>query len=264
MASLFGLDLSKETISDPNFRLDVGSVLGRTFGVWGANLVPFTLVGIVVKSPVLLGLGIIALAGNPVPAVEGILGLVSNVLTLILTGGVTYGVFQHIRGERATTGEVLRLGMSRLGTVWATGILAGLAVMLGLCALVVPGLILLTRFWLAVPVAVIETPGASASLTRSTELTEGNRWRIFAVAGLMWLVQAVVSVLLGVAIGVAAGSGPEAAVDPKTGTAGVSFLLELVIIPVAALTAVAPAIAYHDIRKGKEGADVEELLKAFD
>jgi hypothetical protein len=27
---------------------------------------------------------------------------------------------------------------------------------------------------------------------------------------------------------------------------------------------VAPAIAYHDIRKGKEGADVEELLKAFD
>jgi MFS family permease len=264
MAS-FGLDLQNDTTGgDPNFRLDVGAVISRSFGVWGANLLSFTLVGVVVLSPVLLGLGLLALAGATQPLVERILGWVSNILTLALTGGVTYGVFQDIRGERASAGDVLRMGMSKLGTVWGTGILAGLAIALGFCALIVPGLILMVRFWLAVPVAVIESPGASASLSRSTDLTEGNRWRIFAVSVLMFVVQLVATLIVGAGIAFVTGAASSAALEPTKQTAGVQFLLELLVIPIAALAAVAPAIAYHDIRKGKEGADVEELLKAFD
>ena len=263
MAS-FGLDLQNDTTGgDPNFRLDVGSVLSRSFSVWGANLVSFTLVGVVVLSPVLVGLGLLAVAGAQQPIIERLLGLLSNILTLALTGGVTYGGFQDIRGERASAGEVLRMGMSKLGTVWVTGLLAGLAIALGFCALIVPGLVLMVRFWLAVPVAVIESPGASASLSRSTDLTEGNRWRIFAVAVLMFLVQLVATILIGTVIGFATGAA-RATFARASQTAGVQFLLELLVIPIAALAAVAPAIAYHDVRKGKEGADVEELLKAFD
>jgi hypothetical protein len=263
MAS-FGLDLNNDsTGGDPNFKLDVGSVIGRSFSVWAANLLSFTLVGVVVLSPVLLGLGLLAVTGISQPLAERLLSLVSNILGLALTGGVTYGVFQDIRGERASAGDVLRMGMSKLGTVWVTGLLAGLAIALGFCALIVPGLVLMVRFWLAVPVAVIESPGASASLSRSTELTEGNRWAIFAVAILMFLVQLGATLVLGLIIGLATGAG-SAAVEPAKQSAGVQFLLELLVIPIVALAAVAPAIAYHDLRKGKEGADVEELLKAFD
>src|SRR5262245_11892027 len=258
MAS-FGLDLQNDSTGggDANFKLDVGSVISRSFSVWGANLVSFTLVGLVVLSPVLVGRALLAFSGSASSGIDQLLNVVSNIFGLALTGGVTYGVFQHIRGERAGAGEVLRMGVSKLFTVWATAILQGLAIMLGLCALVVPGLVLMVRFWLAVPVAVIESPGASASLSRSTDLTEGNRWAIFAVALLMGIVQFAVGALIGVVMVMA---GRESAVQ----SASLGFFAELLTIPIVALTAVAPAIAYHDLRKGKEGADVEELLKAFD
>ena len=261
MAS-FGLDLQNDTRGgDPNFKLDVGSVIGRTFSVWAANLLPFTLVGVVVLSPVLVGHALLAVSGGASRGIEGLLNIVSNILGLALTGSVTYGVFQHIRGERAGTGDILRMGMSKLLTVWGTGIMAGLAILLGLCALIVPGLILMVRFWLAVPVAVIESPGASASLSRSTELSEGNRWAIFALALIMFLVQMAVTLTLGAIIGVATLS--EGAASPRQ-AATVQFFIELMVIPIVALAAVAPVVAYHDLRKGKEGADVEDLLRAFD
>jgi hypothetical protein len=262
MAS-FGLDLNNDdTIGrNPNFKLDVGSVIGRSFSVWGANLVPFTLVGVVVLSPVLVGYALLAFAGSASTPLTGLLNITANILGLALTGSVTYGVFQHIRGERAGTGDILRMGLAKLLTVWGTGILAGLAIMLGLCALLVPGLILMVRFWLAVPVAVIESPGASASLSRSTELSEGNRWALFALALVMGLVQFVTAMALGAIVGVATiGDAPG---SPRQ-AATMYFVIQLLVIPTTALAAVAPAIAYHDLRKGKEGADVEELLKAFD
>src|SRR5689334_3465056 len=62
-----GILHAREMTGDPNFRVDVGSVLARTLSVWGRNLVPFCLVGLVVYSPVLLGLGAIAASGTSMP-----------------------------------------------------------------------------------------------------------------------------------------------------------------------------------------------------
>ena len=47
--------------------------------------------------------------------------------------------------------------------------------------LVIPGLVLSTIWWVAIPVAVVERPGTVASLRRSSELTKGVRWRIFGL-----------------------------------------------------------------------------------
>jgi hypothetical protein len=242
---------------DPNFQLDVGSVLYRTLSVGGANIVPFFLVGLVVQSPVLLALAALGVSGTSMPLGQRGLDLLSNLLSIILTGGVTYGVFQALRGQAAGVGEVLRLGLSRLGTVWGTGVLSGLATMLGFCALIIPGLILMTRYWVAVPVAVIEEPGAFKALERSTDLTEGNRWRVFAAAIALAVPVIGISLLVGMLVvaleGTVEGSSPWS-----------QMLVELAVIPVNVLAAVGPAIAYHDLRVGKEGVDVEELLKAFE
>jgi hypothetical protein len=257
-----GILHAREMTGDPNFRVDVGSVLARTLSVWGRNLVPFCLVGLVVYSPVLLGLGAIAASGTSMPLGQKMFDLLSNILTMILTGGITYGVFSELRGQRPEVGDVLRLGLSRLGTVWLTGLLAGLGMGLGFCALIIPGLVLLARWWVAVPVAVIETPGASAAITRSTELTEGNRWRIFAVAVVIGFLQFGAALVLAVAIASLPGAKSAAAADELTAWA--QALQELALIPVLTLAAVAPAIAYHDLRIGKEGADIEELLSVFE
>jgi hypothetical protein len=255
---------------DPNFRLDVGSVLARTFAVWAGNLIPFFLVGVIVQSPVLLALGAIELSGASMPTLQPLLNLLSKVLTLILTGGVTYGVFQHLRGERASLGDILRLGLSRLGTVWGTAILTGLAIFLGFCALIVPAFILMARFWVSVPVAVIEEPGATAAMGRSAELTEGSRWRVLAVAVLLGVIMIAFMMFCALALGLlAVAMGSEIATDAVGATraqdpAWAQGLLVLLLIPLQTLNAVAPAIAYHDLRIGKEGADVEELLRVFE
>jgi|EndMetStandDraft_2_1072991.scaffolds.fasta_scaffold02587_2 hypothetical protein len=256
-----GILHAREMVGDPNFRVDVGSVLARTLSVWGRNLVPFCLVGLVIYSPVLLGLGAIAASGGSMPIGQKILDVLSNLLTMVLTGGVTYGVFSELRGQRPDVADVLRLGLSRLGTVWLTGLLAGLGMGLGFCALIIPGLVLLARWWVAVPVAVIEAPGASAAISRSTELTEGNRWRIFALAVVVGMLQFGAAVAIAVAISALPGAKSAAANEL---TAWAEALQELVLIPVLALAAVAPAIAYHDLRIGKEGADIEELLSVFE
>jgi hypothetical protein len=257
-----GILHAREMTGDPDFQVDVGSVLARTLSVWGRNLVPFCLVGLVVYSPVLLGLGAIAASGTSMPLGQKMFDLLSNLLTMVLTGGITYGVFSELRGQRPDVADVLRLGLSRLGTVWLTGLLVGFGMGLGFCALVIPGLVLLARWWVAVPVAVIETPGASAAISRSTQLTEGNRWRIFAVAIVVTIIQVGAAAAVAVAITSLPGAKSPAAADELTAWA--QALQELVLIPVMALAAVAPAIAYHDLRIGKEGADIEELLSVFE
>ena len=262
MSGSISLGLSRDVASgDPNYALDVGSVLGRSFSVWAANLVPFCLVGLVVHSPVLLVLAGIGLSGTPMPLLVTFLDFLSSFLTLILTGAVTYGVFQELRREESSAGEILRLGLSRLGTVFLTGLLSGLATFLGFCALIVPGFVLLSMWWVAVPVAVIESPGASAALSRSSALTEGNRWRVLAVALVIGTGVVVVTILFtAVLTALAAVRTPGA----RELSAWPQALLKLLLIPVQALAAVAPAIVYHDLRVGREGADVEELLKVFE
>jgi hypothetical protein len=245
---------------DPNYQLDVGSVLGRTFGVWAANFVPFCVLGLIVEAPVLVVLVVLAVSGTSLPTLQRVLDGLSALLALVLTGGVTYGVFQALRNARPSLAEVLRLGLSRVLTVFVTALFTGIAVALGCCALIVPGLILMARFWVAVPVSVIEAPGAFGAMSRSAELTEGNRWRVFGLVLIMGLIAGGANAVLGVVSVLVAGAGSEPGVVP----AWTQALMGLALIPVQALTAVAPAVAYHDLRVGREGADVEELLKIFE
>lgn len=252
-----------QTVGDGMFQLDVGSVLERTFRIWLENLGPFFLVGLVVNSPVLLGLAAIALTGSTMPLAQRLLELLSNILTLILTGAVTFGVFQSLRGRRAEAREILDQGLSRLGTVWLTGLLAGLGTALGICALVVPGLILASRWWVAVPVAVIEAPGAANALSRSSELTAGNRWRTFALLLMLGVITVAATLLLGGALAMIEGATVSVG-QRELEAPWAQALLQVLILPLSALGAVMPAIVYHDLRVGKEGADIEELLRVFE
>lgn len=261
MSSQLDISLSASPTVNTEYQLDVGSVLARTVSVWSRNLIPFVIVGIVVNSPVLLGFLLLGFSGSSSPLAVRLLDLLSNVLTLIMTGAVTYGVFQALHDRPGDVGEILRKGVNRLGAVWVTGFLMGLGVGLGFCALIVPGLVLMTRWWVAVPVAVIESLGATAALSRSSELTEGNRWRVFALllvtGGAVLVTTLIVGALLGAADGAAQRTSQE--LHPWS-----QLALEVLLLPLNALAAVAPAIVYHDLRIGREGADVEELLRVFD
>ena len=92
-----------------------------------------------------------------------------------------------------------------LATLVVAGLLAGLGILVGLILLIVPGLYLLTRWSLIVPVIVLEKRSAGESFGRSHELVRGNGWSVFGLIVVVVLVGAIsgsiVSGLLGAALG---------------------------------------------------------------
>lgn len=79
-----------------------------------------------------------------------------------------------------------------LAPLIVAGLLAGLGILVGLILLIVPGLYLLTRWALIVPVVVLEKRSAGESFGRSHELVRGHGWTIFGLIVVVALLSAIV------------------------------------------------------------------------
>lgn len=254
----------------------VGPVLGRGFSILFRNLASFMAIGLIVMLPMLVfglwatSMGVqVTESGNTGPPVPetwefGGLQLASLLLQVLLTNLVTaavvYGAFQELKGERASFGQCLGVGLSRLLPVVGVAIVAGILVGLGFVAFVVPGVIALVVFYVAIPSAVVENMGVGSSLGRSRALTKGYRWRVLLLLILLAICTMVFYVLVGVVLtflfAVAFGGG-----EPFVAAA----LLEWGISAfVACAAAVMSAVAYHDLRVAKEGIDIHQMAAVFD
>jgi hypothetical protein len=101
--------------------------------------------------------------------------------TALVQGALVEAVDDAHGGRPAgSVRDLYRSAGARTGTVLWLSILTGLGVGLGLVFLV-PGLVLLTRWSLAVPVAVLERLPARAAMRRSRELVRGHGWAVFRV-----------------------------------------------------------------------------------
>ena len=171
----------------------VGEVLGEAFGLYKRHVVHFFLIALAVFAVVaLLNLLLVLLLGWFGLILAAIVSLVGLYL---VQGAVTVAV-QDVRDGRAdlSLGETLRRVQPNLGTLVLTGIVAGLAIAIGLVLLIVPGLILLTWWAVFVPAIVLEGRGLSESLGRSRELVAGNFWPVLG------LIVVVILILLGASI----------------------------------------------------------------
>jgi hypothetical protein len=90
-----------------------------------------------------------------------------------------------------------------MGVSMIIGILFGL----GLICLVIPGILVLMTYAVALPVVALENRTVLASLNRSEKLTSGNRWRIFGYLSVFGIFTILFGML--VAFVVAFFSGPE-------------------------------------------------------
>ena len=82
-----------------------------------------------------------------------------------------------------------------LPALMAAGFAAAIGVVFGLVLLVVPGLVLLTRWVLIVPVIVLEKKSAGEAFDRSWELVRGSSWSVFGLVFLTVVALAVGSSL---------------------------------------------------------------------
>jgi hypothetical protein len=227
----------------------VGDVLSRAFSLFGAQWAPF------------IGLALVAYApdfifGLLVPKPSGALTLVSLVLQTVCgalaNAAIIYGVVQVLRGRGFTFSESIGSGFSRMGAVVGLSLLVGILVVLATLLLVVPGIIVWCVYAVAIPVCVVERLGPSASMSRSSFLTRGNRWRIFGIFALI----IVASVVFGALFGALA-----AYVGGLVLVAVAVFLIQALA---GAFNAVAVGVLYYQLRVAREGVDIENIASVFD
>jgi hypothetical protein len=235
-----------------------GAVLSRTFSIWLRNIVPFSILCIIVYIPdFAFGYGAIKnnLFGMSILTFAFVQVMLRSLLNLIATAAITYGVVMQLRGTTPSIGGSVGIGLSRALAVLGTSLLAGLAIVGGFILLVVPGIMIMCALYVAVPVAIVEKPGATAALRRSATLTSGHRGSIFGIVFVLGLLGYVVQRILMTISG--SGSSESQALTGFVLTGGVSAIL-------SALGATAAGVAYHDLRSAKEGVDVAQLAAVFD
>jgi hypothetical protein len=127
---------------------------------------------------------------------------------------------------------------------WVLGLLVGLPGLAGLTVLMV-------RWWVVVPAIVIEQTGPFACFGRSNRLSEGNRWKVFAVLLLIYLPESLVKVVLFLA-------------TPLLGAAFIAVLNIAVSGLFIVFNAVAAVMIYAHLRAIKEGAGTAELADVFE
>lgn len=104
--------------------------------------------------------------------------LLSLVGTAVLQGALIEAVDQE-RQQRSD--GLFHATWRRAGALLGVSLLTGIGVGVGLFLLVVPGLILFTRWSLAVPAVMLEGRSPRDAMRRSRELVQGHGRQVFAV-----------------------------------------------------------------------------------
>jgi hypothetical protein len=239
--------------AETDFR--VGRVISRSLSVLSRNLLTFAIVTGVAYLPTLLltkGAEFAASGSGAGIATAALGGFLLLVLSIVSQAVIVHAAFQDMRGRPIRLGESISVGLGRFFPIIGLAIVMAILVGIGFVLLVIPGLILLTMWFVGTPVCVVERKGPLASLGRSSELTKGHRWKIFGLMLLLILISAVISPLIDVAFLAVAGLAA-------------TFVVSLIWNALwGAFYAIAVVVAYHDLRAAKEGIDIEQIAAVFD
>ena len=230
--------------------VSAGSLIGRTFSTYAKGIVPLVFVSALFHLPSLLL--ILAHSGGPV-----LIAVADGVVGHVLSGVLAYYTFMKLSGKQIGFGQALGAGLSRLLPIIGVSIVVAIGTTIGMYLLVVPGVILQCMWFVALPAVVVERIGVFSALGRSSQLTSGSRWSIFGA-----------NFVVGMAIGIVGIVGFLLVSGGLRGFSMEAYRYSLwtwsftvVAAPLAALVA---AIAYHDLRRFKEGTNVDELTAIFE
>jgi ABC-type multidrug transport system fused ATPase/permease subunit len=212
-----------------NGKLDTARVFERIFEIYRDQFTLLIPAALVVFVPVAIISGLIY-AGD-----VGILGAlivaaIGTIATYWFQGMVVEAARDILDGRRDhTVGSLVRAAAAVIGPLVVAGILAGIAIGLGLLLLIVPGLFLLTIWAVLAPVIVIERKDALSAFGRSRELVRGHGWQVFSVIVILFILQFVVTaVIQALANSVA---------DSVVGFSVADLIVRLLVAPLSALAA---------------------------
>jgi hypothetical protein len=171
----------------------------------------------------------------------------------------------HLDRPASLSDSFSRIKNQILGVI-GLSLLVGIAVGMGLVLLIVPGIILVMMWSLAIPVKVLENKGVTDSMSRSSDLTRGNRGRIFVIWLLFIVLSIGVGLLLRWPIEIAAGvhsifSLQRVAPVWQVASLIATFISECLVGPLATI---AFSLVYYDERVRKEAFDLQLMMSTLD
>ena len=154
----------------------------------------------------------------------------------------------------------------RIAEVIGLSFSVGFLVALGCIALIVPGVLLAVRWSLAVPALVLENKDIGDAMSRSSDLTLGNRGRVFVIwllfvilnIGFDWLLHWPIEIAAGVSTKIAL---HHAAAGWEVASLVANFLSACLVGPLATI---AFSLVYFDERVRKEAFDLQLMMSTLD
>ncbi len=225
-----------------------GGIVGTTFAFWIKFLIPIAILGVVLVAPLRAIGELLAIEGEPGTTFLCLGALIA--IGQLVTATFVLALYGHMRGGKIGVSACVRRGVSTLVPVFGVALVVGLLIAAG-SFLVIPAFIFFAMWWVAVPAAVVEKLGVCGAMKRSAELTLGYRVPIVLIAILFaMLANGLASVVLSIV-----------GLFSETIAA---WSADIVRITFGSLVAIAPAVAYHNLRLAKEGLKTDDLAAVFD
>ncbi len=207
-----------------------------------------------------------ALDANVVSGMTGAMFLMSlgiMAVSLVVQGGLTRATVADSEGRRASFGECVMAGFKVFLPLLGLFLLLWLGLIVGFTLLLVPGIILMLMWSVAVPALVEEREGVMNAFGRSRFLTKGERWKIFGLLCILFVAYMLLATVLNV-VGLGATVGMNSADTAMRNLSiamVVSSLLTSTLFNLAWGT-IQPAL-YVELRNLKDGGSVGNLHEVF-
>jgi hypothetical protein len=136
--------------------------------------------------------------GGSVRLVLALLALPITFVGYALVEGALVQVVRDLHEDgdrRSSLAETFSVALARFKPLASVSLRTGFGVLLGCLLLIVPGLLLLTRWAVAIPVVMLEGLPAPDAMRRSQELVRGNGRAVFTVVLSIGFVTGIVNLL---------------------------------------------------------------------
>jgi hypothetical protein len=181
--------------------MDIGAVLREAWSLYTRFLARFFLTALAVFA-VLDLLSALADSAAEDSFLAGlfwsVIAATVGVVGFFLVQGGLLELVRDVRDGRADRGvaETYRAVWPRVPALIAAGVIAAVAIGIGLLLLIVPGLYLLTIWSMIAPVIVLEGRSAGESFSRSHDIVRGNGWNMLGLIIVVFILVAVASGLI--------------------------------------------------------------------
>ncbi len=181
--------------------------------------------------------------------------VISLIAQTIASGALTTAVSSDYLGTAADSATALRTAFNRFWPLLASGILAGMGMIFGFLACLIPGIFLAVAWSVATPALVVENLGPGRALSRSMQLVKPRFWPTLGCRVLLYLMTVIPGTIIAIPATFATNG------DTRIIVSGIlSMLISLLITPFSAATLV---LLYFDLRVRSEGFDLQLLARSL-